>query len=62
MTLKTEGVERKESANPPIGIINKTIKNMNKEETKRWKNGILRFVLFVVVGFLCAFLYRQLKN
>jgi hypothetical protein len=27
-----------------------------------WKGRLLHFILYVVVGFLCAFLYRYLKR
>lgn len=27
-----------------------------------WKGRLLRFMIYVVVGFLCAFLYKYLKK
>lgn len=27
-----------------------------------WKSRLLRFLLYVVIGFLCAFLYKYLKK
>lgn len=27
-----------------------------------WKGRLIRFVIYIVVGFLCAFLYKYLKN
>lgn len=31
-------------------------------ENTTWKGRLLRFVIYVVVGFLCAFLYNYLKK
>jgi hypothetical protein len=27
-----------------------------------WKGRLLRFMIYMVIGFLCAFLYKYLKN
>jgi len=27
-----------------------------------WKGRLIRFMIYVVIGFLCAFLYKYLKN
>ena len=27
-----------------------------------WKGRLIKFIIYVAVGFLCAYLYRQLKN
>jgi hypothetical protein len=39
---------------------------MNKLESGKqnsaWKGRLLKFIIYVIVGFLCAFLYRQLKK
>ena len=29
---------------------------------KRWKKWLLKFLLYLAVGFLCAFLYNQFKK
>ncbi len=28
----------------------------------KWQKGLLKFLLFVIVGFACAFINRQMKN
>ncbi len=33
-----------------------------KQNKFPWKSWLLRFLIYLVVGFLCAFLYRQLKK
>ncbi len=35
---------------------------MIEEQTNRRKSRLQRFLLYIAVGFLFAFLYRQLKN
>lgn len=39
---------------------------MNNPETKNqnaaWKSRLIKFLIYVVVGFLCAFLYGKLKK
>jgi len=32
------------------------------EENQNWKGRLLRFLLYVIVGFGAAFLYRYLKS
>ncbi len=32
------------------------------DNNKAWRNRLLRFLLYVVIGFLCAFLYKYFKN
>jgi len=27
-----------------------------------WKGRLIKFIVYVAIGFLCAFLYKQLKN
>lgn len=40
--------------------------DMNNPETNQpnrvWKGRLIKFIIYLVVGFLCAFLYRQFKN
>jgi hypothetical protein len=31
-------------------------------QEKTWKKLVLKFLLFVIVGFAAAFIYRQMKN
>jgi len=31
-------------------------------ENTNWKGRLIRFMIYVVIGFLCAFLYKYLKN
>jgi hypothetical protein len=35
---------------------------MNNEQQPTWKSRLIRFLIYIVVGFLCAFLYNQLKK
>ncbi len=35
---------------------------MLSDPNSSWKSRMIRFVIYVAVGFLCAFLYRYLKN
>ncbi len=32
------------------------------EDNTTWKSRLFRFLIYVIVGFLCAFLYRYFKN
>lgn len=32
------------------------------ENNNTWKGRLLRFIIYVAVGFACAFLYRYLKK
>ena len=34
----------------------------NGKQNSAWKGRLLKFIIYVIVGFLCAFLYRQLKK
>jgi len=34
----------------------------NKRPTRKWVILLLRFIIYITVGFLSAFLYRQIKN
>jgi uncharacterized membrane protein len=34
----------------------------NSKQNSAWKGRLLKFIIYVIIGFLCAFLYRQLKN
>jgi len=31
-------------------------------DNNNWKQRLIRFILFVIIGFLCAFLYRYFKR
>jgi hypothetical protein len=31
-------------------------------QEKTWKKHLLKFLLFVIIGFAAAFIYRQMKN
>lgn len=31
-------------------------------DNSTWKGRIIRFVIYVVIGFLCAFLYKYLRK
>ncbi len=33
-----------------------------KQNKFPWKSRLLRFIIYLVVGFLCAFIYHQLKK
>ena len=35
--------------------------NMNTSKTQ-WKSKLIRFLIYIVVGFICALLYSQLKK
>jgi hypothetical protein len=39
---------------------------MNEQESSHvkpaWKGRLIRFLIYLLVGFLCAFLYKQFKN
>jgi len=37
------------------------IKSMSMK-LNNWQKGLLKFLLFVMVGFACAFIYRQMKH
>ncbi len=36
--------------------------NTNIPKSSAWKGRLLKFIVYVIVGFLVAFLYRQMKN
>ena len=35
---------------------------MSKEKNNHWKKWLLKFLLYIAVGFLSAFLYNQFKK
>jgi len=34
----------------------------NERAGSAWKGRLIKFLVYVVIGFLCAFLYRQMKD
>ncbi len=35
---------------------------MNDNSKTQWKSRLIRFLIYIVVGFICALLYNQLKK